>query len=330
MALNFFFFPLGAVAFGTFIALVAYSIVRYQFLDVNLARQKLLIFFLVYGSLLSILLPPISYQLHRAIQHHGMDVINSFLFIAILVGIVFSCGPLLYAFLTRRDFWLRTATTTGLAHELKSPIAAISGATDLLSKQLQSLQDSNSLKTYADIIQRNVERLQSYVGDLLNLAHADDCHLLLKLEPTNLKIIAQHVIDHYQTAVDQKGLTIKLKAEGIFIANIDPLRIEQVISNLVSNAIRYSDEGEIVVSIEKQENSILISVSDQGRGIPQQDLERVFERFYQVDKTGQGSGIGLTIAKTWVEAHGGRIWVKQRSENIGFGDYFYIARLLIR
>ncbi len=317
VALNLFSLPLGAISFGAFTALVAYSIIRYQFLDVNLARRKFLIVFLIYGFLFSILLPPVSYQLHRSIIEHGTDAITSFLFTTILVGAVFSFGPFLYAFLTRRDFWLRTATTTGLAHELKSPIAAISGAIDLLSQQMKTVEGFDALKAYSDIIQRNAERLQSYVGDLLNLAHAADCHLLLKPQPVDLNVIVERVIDHYKSIASHKNVAIKFQGERRLNTVVDPIRIEQVISNLISNAVRVSERGEICVSIKKEQDHFLISVSDQGCGIPRQDLTRVFERFYQVNKRGQGSGIGLTIAKTWVEAHGGKIWAESDGEGKG-------------
>jgi signal transduction histidine kinase len=317
VALNQFSIPLGAISFGFFALLVAYSIMRYQFLDVNIARQKLLIVFLIYALLFSLLLPPVSYQLHQAIRHNGINVLASFLPIAVLVGMVFSMGPLLYAFLTRRDFWLRTATTSGLAHELKSPVAAISGAMDLLAQQIDNSGDISGVKTYVNIIQRNTERLQSYIGDLLSLVHVADCDLLLNRERSDLTAIIERVQNHYEPMAKSKNLAIKRIGAQPCIVDIDPIRVEQAISNLVSNAIRYSDEGEITISISEIKNSILVSVRDNGRGILKQDLERIFTRFYQVDKSGQGSGIGLTIAKTWIEAHGGKIWAESAGKGKG-------------
>jgi two-component system sensor histidine kinase VicK len=97
----------------------------------------------------------------------------------------------------------------------------------------------------------------------------------------------------------------------------DSDKIKQVISSLLSNAIKYSDKGAITITLTKTSKEILFSIMDEGRGVEEKDLGRIFDRFYQVNPGSKGSGIGLTIAKAWVEAHRGRIWAESAGAGKG-------------
>jgi signal transduction histidine kinase len=114
--------------------------------------------------------------------------------------------------------------------------------------------------------------------------------------------------------VESKGLKLQFNApaEPLNMEG-DEAKIRQVISNLLSNATKFSDKGVIRVDLKEEKGQILCSVSDQGPGIAKENLEKVFDRFFQEKKSTRGAGLGLAIAKAWVEAHGGKIWVETSS-----------------
>lgn len=208
-----------------------------------------------------------------------------------------------------------------VAHELRTPLTAIKGSMEgLIDGMLPA-----SPETFQQI-QLEAERLNRLVDDLQELSRVEAGTYKLDLHSIDLYSLVKTVEKRLGGQFENKGvrLTVKLPTE---IPNIlaDDDRIIQVLTNLVDNALRYtSPGGEVTINAIGQGDLIQVSVKDTGIGIPPEHLPHIFTRFYRIDKSRSrqagGSGIGLTIARHLIEAHGGRIWVE--SEGIGYGSVF--------
>ncbi len=313
------FFHFGFISFSAFVLIIAYSIFRHQFLDVNLIVKRLSMIVCIYAFLFAILLPIAAPIFHHYFSQTSTNASVSLLLLSsVAFGTVLSTGPFIYAYLVRHTFWLKDKVTTGLAHELKSPLGAIQGAVDVLLATLESPNtDREKILSYAHMIRNNGNRLESFVKDLLHVAKIQDGNVtLMKTAISPMDVIAR-VADANRPLLETKGLTLNVRGEKDSQLFADAEKFEQIVSNLMSNAIKFTDKGEIFVNIERTNGHVRCSVVDQGAGIPTADLEKIFERFYQGRKTTKGSGIGLTIAKAWVEAHGGKIWADSAGEGRG-------------
>jgi len=208
-----------------------------------------------------------------------------------------------------------------LVHELKTPLTSISGFLESIEGNQLSPENQN----YLSIIKRNTHRLIRMVEDLSKLAELEEKEFQLESEPVDVVEIARAVVEAYQKEARAKGLYLRLEAEPLPIILADAFQMEQLIVNLVDNAIRYTENGGVIVKIEKKEREILLSVADTGLGIAEEDLPRIFERFYVVDKSRSrktgGTGLGLSIVKHIVMAYQGKIEVQSSP---GFGTSFLI------
>lgn len=216
----------------------------------------------------------------------------------------------------------REQMTADIAHELRSPLTVING-------YLEALQDGVLEPTTEriEIIQQEVSQLNRLVSDLRTLALADSGQLEIIKDKVDLETLFNHLRNAYELIVASKNLklTFKNKPELTYIY-ADEGRILQVLSNLINNAVRHTNEGgEIFVDAFRNDDGITIEVRDTGEGIPEEDLELVFERFYRADPsrqtTSSQSGLGLSIVRAIVEAHGGIVSVKSE---VGKGSTFII------
>ena len=159
-----------------------------------------------------------------------------------------------------------------------------------------------------------VDRLAQMVQEMGDLSRIESGEAPLKRSPVNMAAVAARSVDRLRAQADRAGLHVILEiASGLPSVSADEARIEQVLVNLIHNAIKFTAPGgRIGVTAKTDGDKLTVSVSDTGVGISADDLPRVFERFYKVDKAraGGGTGLGLAIAKHVVEAHGGRIWVE--------------------
>jgi signal transduction histidine kinase len=222
-----------------------------------------------------------------------------------------------------RDERLRRNMVADIAHELRTPLSNLRGYLEAISDGVVKPDDDviHSLNEEASSLSRLVDDLQE-----VSLADAGEIKLIIQPEEISRPI--NEAVSALQTKATSRGLTIttELTAE-LPVVNIDAHRIKQVLLNLLENAIAHTESGgSIKVSAMGREDRIFVSVADTGEGIPEEDLPLIFERFYRVDKsrtraTG-GSGLGLTIARRLVEAHGGTIEVKSQ---LGRGSTFTFA-----
>jgi len=201
---------------------------------------------------------------------------------------------------------------SNVTHDLKTPITAIKGATELMYKKYGNNPD---IKSYLEIQQRNIEKLSTMVGNLLDCAKIEAGKLELNLEEADIsEVIEDAVLMVMPISWDKKVKLEYSPPEQPLIAMIDRNRIEQAISNLLSNAIRFSPKNKSVeVKLSSNKNFAQITVEDYGPGIPKEEWDKVFMKFFRRagEKASEGIGLGLAIVKAIIEAHGGRVWISQ-------------------
>lgn len=212
--------------------------------------------------------------------------------------------------LTRRDSERRQEFTTNVSHELKTPLAAISGYAELVAN---GMGDEAAMRRYGRDIHRNAERLLSLINDVIRLSELDSAESEReRFKPVDLAAEAEKCCEMLTFQADKREVTITFEGthEEECVVNGDAQMLSELIYNLCDNAVRYNNPGGSVrVSVMPSGNEVLLSVEDTGIGIPVKDQERIFERFYRVDKSRSretgGTGLGLAIVKHIVEQHPG-------------------------
>lgn len=194
-----------------------------------------------------------------------------------------------------------------VSHELRTPLTAIKGFAETCLDEADG-----AMREHLTIILRHTDRLIAMVNDLLTLSEIEE-KSRLAVEDMNVKDLIGNVLAAYEPRIRGKGLDLKVECPE-FTIKADPFRIEQLLTNLVDNALKYTEKGGISIHAEHTEQAAVITVSDTGVGIPREHLGRIFERFYVVDKSRSriigGTGLGLAIAKHIAVLHGGRIEVR--------------------
>ncbi len=198
-----------------------------------------------------------------------------------------------------------------VSHELRTPITAIKGFAETL---LDDERDETS-RHYLDVLLRHTDRLIKIVSDLLLLSKLEEKSAKLELEDVDPEKLLVNVVKLFEQRLREKNLNLRIETGAdLPLIKADSLKLEQMFINLIDNAIKYTDKGEIRVSLGKRDMQITISVEDTGVGIPREHLEHIFEEFYVVDKSRSkklgGTGLGLTIVKDIVSLHNGNISVE--------------------
>jgi PAS domain S-box-containing protein len=210
-----------------------------------------------------------------------------------------------------------------VSHELRTPLTAIRGSLGLLATGIYNQKPERQAEMLS-IAARQSDRLVRLVNDILDLGRLESGHAQLKIQPCEITSLIQQSVEIMQAQAQQSGLTIQWQPLDGKVA-ADPDAIIQALTNLLSNAIKFSEsDRSIEVTAQHLEGGMVeFSVTDQGRGIPEDKLEMIFEQFQQVDASDSrdkgGTGLGLAICRTIVEQHGGQIWVKSQ---LGVGSTF--------
>lgn len=221
---------------------------------------------------------------------------------------------------TRQEF------VANVSHELRTPLSLIKGFVETL---LEGAKDDPELNTrFLKTIEKHTDRLTYLIEDLLTISRLESGQVLMNFHPVNLREEAQRVYDDLASRAQEKNVTLCNDLPEAMTARADSDRLQQVFFNLVENALKYGrSEGHVWVGArENEKGKIEVWVRDDGPGIPEDSKERIFERFYRVDRarsrdTG-GTGLGLSIVKHIVQAHGGEVWVKSE---IGEGSTFFLT-----
>ncbi len=207
---------------------------------------------------------------------------------------------------------LKNNLLANVSHEIRSPLVSIRGYADLI-KSGSSGPVTDRQKKQLEIIVANVERLTALVDDLLDSARLHRGVIRLKVERCDVNGLLEAALLRIEPKAAKKSITLRSEIHpGCQHIMADPRQLDQVIENLLGNAIKFTDKGGLVRAVTAPEgDGVTITISDNGVGIPSSALERVFERFYQVDSSStrrfSGLGLGLSLCKTIVERHGGSI-----------------------
>ena len=207
----------------------------------------------------------------------------------------------------RRDF------VANVSHELKTPLTSINGFVETLLEG--AMDDKENNKNFLKIIHDHTQRLNSLVDDLLSLSHMESKEIRLENKSFNLHDEAEKVIQGFRSQLKKRNIEIYNEIPAHISMTADKDRIEQVLTNLIDNAIKFNKEkGSIRIYSQEKDKHIKVTVEDSGIGIPEKDISRIFERFYRVDKARSrelgGTGLGLSIVKHIVELHKGSVGVE--------------------
>lgn len=220
---------------------------------------------------------------------------------------------------------LKSEFVAVVSHEIRTPLTSVKGAVELLSDD-RFFQNNDQQQKLLAIAHANAERLLVLINDILDFSKLEADALPMTIEPQRIEPVVQQAVHNLRTLIEERRMEVTVElAESLPDLLIDSGRIAQVLTNLLSNAIKFSPAGSrIEVSVARSGNGARIAVRDQGEGIAEQDLPKLFQRFSQIDtgatrKVG-GTGLGLVISKGIVERHGGRISVESRP---GEGSMFY-------
>ncbi|KAM3109168.1 PAS domain-containing sensor histidine kinase [Phormidesmis sp. 146-33] len=217
-----------------------------------------------------------------------------------------------------------------VSHELRTPLTSIHGALNLLSEGLVEPQSEWGQRMIA-IAANGADRLVRLVDDILDLERLDSGKISLSIQPCNLADLMTAAISLMQVMADQAQVTLSVSPLSVQL-DADGDRVIQVLTNLLSNAIKFSPQGETGrLDAKLQDDSILVQVSDRGRGIAADQLEVIFDRFHQVDVSDArqkgGTGLGLAICRSIIQQHGGQIWAES---TIGSGSQFSFTLSIAR
>lgn len=200
------------------------------------------------------------------------------------------------------------------SHELRTPLTSIKGYIDTLKEDVKTGQIQQAGK-FLDIVSRNIDRLMDLVNDMLSINTLEASNTELKMEMIHPLAVSEHVVSELAVMAAEKNITIRVHGEAPpFMA--DGRKVEQVLRNLVSNAVKYIPAGKTIqIRWERDiKDYVILRVIDDGPGIPEQHLDRLFERFYRIDKgrtrDAGGTGLGLAIVKHIMQSHGGTVAVK--------------------
>lgn len=211
----------------------------------------------------------------------------------------------------QRDF------VSNVSHELRTPLTSIKSYSEALSDG--AWRDEAIAPQFLEVIQSESNRMIRMIANLLDLSKMDGGQIMLQTDYVDLKRVMNHILDRLEFTLesdqtsDNYNIVREFTTRDIYV-DIDQDRMTQVIDNILNNAVKYSpDGGTIGIKMEDNHRSVIVRISDQGLGISKQDAEKLFDRFYRVDKARSreqgGSGLGLAISKEVIELHGGSIWV---------------------
>lgn len=214
------------------------------------------------------------------------------------------------------------------SHELKTPLCALEGEAEvLLSKGRTSEKYQEGLVHFLE----QFVRLNRMINDLILLSKFDSCQAELNIIPLRLDLLLKDIANLFKILAEQKNIDLMIETLPEVIVMGDKVRLQQLFTNLIDNAIKYTPKGSIQVSVERNKGNVIVKIKDTGIGIPKEEQENIFKRFYRVDKSRSketgGVGLGLSIVQWIVQAHGGKFEVESESD---LGSTFRVSLPLLR
>ncbi len=213
---------------------------------------------------------------------------------------------------TRQEF------VANVSHELRTPLHLIKGAAETLAEGAKD--DPESASRFLQMILKHTDRLTFLIEDLLTISKLESGQVLMNFQRQPVAPIVRRVMEDLQQKAGERAVTLRNEIPACLEAHLDSDRIQQVFLNLIDNAIHYGATGGwvLVTGVEQADGTVLFAIEDNGPGIPSEARERVFERFFRLNRARSrehgGTGLGLSIVKHIVQAHGGQVWVESPSE----------------
>ncbi|PIR96520.1 MAG: hypothetical protein COT92_00625 [Candidatus Doudnabacteria bacterium CG10_big_fil_rev_8_21_14_0_10_42_18] len=225
---------------------------------------------------------------------------------------------------------LRQEFTAMMVHELRAPLTAVRWSSESMIKSLAAVQpgaDPKKLKDTVVTIETASNNMLELVNDLLDVAKIEAGKFELNSQEADLSEVIREQSKIFQNQAEIKHLAINLDVPEKYLIIFDKIRIAQVLGNLISNAIKYTDNGliEIGLRADSENKQAVVAIKDSGVGIAREDVSQLFSKFKQlksVDRSRKGTGLGLVVSKGIVEAHGGKIWAESPGDNLGSTFYF--------
>lgn len=210
-----------------------------------------------------------------------------------------------------------------LAHELKTPLTSVVSSGGLLLEELREEPKSPRLRLLENMI-RGIDKLQARLADLLDMAKMESLGFQLNLELQDIRPLLQNVVRELDPVASEKNQSLALDVPSSMpVVNVDSMHIEQIMFNLVNNALKFTGEGtKIQIMLGQKGTNIVVKVHDNGVGITEEEQVRIFTPYYRIEADRQrfpGLGLGLTVSKQLVEMHGGKMWVESE---LGKGSTF--------
>ena len=228
-----------------------------------------------------------------------------------------------HALLIARDaahkaYQFKTDFVNNVSHELRTPLNLIVGFSEMMATAPESYEGVPMPDQYrGDVlaVYRSAKHLEDLTNDVLDLSQIESRMMPLHQEPTDIAQVAEDAVAMVSGLAEARGLAVELQiTPNLPVLPLDQTRIRQVLLNLLTNALRFTTEGAITVTVRQEDDMVLVCVGDTGSGISEDKIDRAFHAFEQLDvaKAHEGSGLGLAISKRFVELHGGRMWIESR------------------
>ena len=209
-----------------------------------------------------------------------------------------------------------------VSHELKTPMSAIIGSVEILKRD--GLDSPEIFQEFMDILLKESYRMQNIINDILELSRLDQTRVKLDFKELDVKAVVKESIDLFEPMAKEKHISLIYHNKIEKTVILDYSTVKTILSNFISNAIKYSNDGVITIKTKKENNMFVLSVQDEGMGIPKNKLNYIYDRFYQVDKSRSSkisTGLGLSIVKKIVELNQGTIDVES---TLGLGSTFTV------
>jgi signal transduction histidine kinase len=312
------FVPYGSVFMLPFIFSVSYGIVRFRFLNIRLTAS------IIFITILLVLTVANLFQAYEL-----SEIIFRLLILIGLIIVSFFLINSIYSEVEYREKLeelnrLKSEFLSFASHQVKAPMAVVKGYAELIYEGIENVPEQ--AKDFAKKIKESVDNLLVLIEEFMDYRRIEEGKLEFNFEKVDIISLIREIVEKMKLLAMEKNLSLDFESKfDSLILNVDKLRFSQVIQNLIDNAIKYTKEGWVKVKIDKENNEVLISVSDSGIGMSKELQQKLFGQFVRdpsIKKEIRGTGLGLYIAKHIVEAHKGKIWAE--SEGIGKGSTFYI------
>jgi two-component system phosphate regulon sensor histidine kinase PhoR len=219
---------------------------------------------------------------------------------------------------------VRQEFLSNISHELRTPLTSILAFVETLEDG--AIKDEENNQRFLKVIRKNAQRMHRLIDDILELSIIESGKIALELKKINLNQLIEEVFTNLSSKAKERRITLKNEVSRDAFVSADTVRLEQMLTNLIDNAVKFNAEkGTVIVGFEEKNDKNIISVSDTGEGISSEHLQRIFERFYRTDRARSreigGTGLGLAIVKHLARIHGGEVSV---ASALGKGSTFFI------